>query len=85
MFERDPHIYALADAAYRTMKRRNQDTCIVISGKAVWARGANVLRVCYNLGIPLSSGQIICSRFHLCCALSLLTLPLIFFPLPFAR
>lgn len=33
IYERPPHIYALADAAYKAMKRRSKDTCIVISGK----------------------------------------------------
>ena len=32
-YERPPHIFALADASYKTMRRLNKDTCIVISGK----------------------------------------------------
>lgn len=34
LYERPPHLYAVADAAYKAMKRRARDTCIVISGES---------------------------------------------------
>ena len=34
MYECAPHIFALAEAAYKLMRRRGQDTCIVISGES---------------------------------------------------
>lgn len=34
LFENTPHIFALADAAYRAIKQRNCDTCIMISGES---------------------------------------------------
>lgn len=34
LYENPPHLYAVADAAYKAMKRRAKDTCIVISGTA---------------------------------------------------
>lgn len=34
MFENTPHIFAIADAAYRAIKQRNRDTCVMISGES---------------------------------------------------
>uniref|UniRef100_A0A2M4A447 Putative myosin class i heavy chain n=1 Tax=Anopheles triannulatus TaxID=58253 RepID=A0A2M4A447_9DIPT len=34
LFENAPHIFAIADAAYRVLKQRNSDTCIMISGES---------------------------------------------------
>ena len=32
IYQRAPHIFALADAAHRSMKRKAKDSCIIISG-----------------------------------------------------
>uniref|UniRef100_A0A8C5DM77 Unconventional myosin-Id-like n=1 Tax=Gouania willdenowi TaxID=441366 RepID=A0A8C5DM77_GOUWI len=34
LHENPPHLYAVSDAAYKDMKRRAKDTCIVISGES---------------------------------------------------
>ncbi|XP_039485218.1 unconventional myosin ID [Drosophila santomea] len=34
LFENAPHVFAIADSAYRVLKQRQQDTCILISGES---------------------------------------------------
>jgi myosin-1 len=34
LYENQPHLFALADAAYRTMRRDGADVCVVISGES---------------------------------------------------
>uniref|UniRef100_A0A3B4AZ40 Myosin IG n=1 Tax=Periophthalmus magnuspinnatus TaxID=409849 RepID=A0A3B4AZ40_9GOBI len=34
LYENPPHLYSVSDAAYKAMKRRAKDTCIVISGES---------------------------------------------------
>lgn len=35
LYENPPHLFAVSDAAYKAMKRRAKDTCIVISGQSL--------------------------------------------------
>lgn len=52
LYERPPHLFAIADAAYKAMKRRNKDTCIVISGNTVSQK----------IGLRLSQSSMSCKN-----------------------
>ncbi len=34
LYELKPHIYALADDAYRSLKEKNRDQCVIITGES---------------------------------------------------
>lgn len=34
LYENPPHLYAIADAAYRALRQQNNNTCIMISGES---------------------------------------------------
>lgn len=52
LYERPPHLFAIADAAYKAMKRRNKDTCIVISGNTASQK----------IGLRLSQSSMSCKN-----------------------
>lgn len=58
LYENPPHLFAVSDAAYKAMKRRAKDTCIVISGFTAHTHllctlYLYILYVCVNIYIYL--------------------------------
>lgn len=59
LYENPPHLFAVSDAAYKAMKRRAKDTCIVISGLSLEYK--NPTFVCFLMSLikpadPLNLG-----------------------------
>ena len=57
-YERPPHIFAVADAAYHDMKRLQKDSCIVITGEHGVAPLIHLYNVIFQSVTSLGLGQL---------------------------